>query len=90
MVEGDPYRAEMERRLDAQVAVARDSGARAIFAPGNHDWDAWGPGGWAAIKRQGAFIAEKGGGRAELAPEQGCPGPAVRARECDPIDGWRR
>jgi len=78
VVEGDPYRAEMERRLDAQVAVARDSGARAIFAPGNHDWDAWGPGGWAAIKRQGAFIAEKGGGKAELAPEQGCPGPAVR------------
>lgn len=78
VVEGDPYRAEMERRLDAQVAVARDSGAHAVFVPGNHDWDAWGPGGWSAIKRQGAFIAAKGAGRAEMEPGQGCPGPAVR------------
>jgi len=77
--EGDPYRAEMERRLDAQLAVGRDSGAAlTLFTPGNHDWDAWGPGGWAAIKREGAFILEKGGGRAALEPEQGCPGPAVR------------
>ena len=74
----DPARGEMERRLDAQLAVATESEAHAIFAPGNHDWDAWGPDGWNAVKRQGAYIAEKGKGRAELLPADGCPGPAVR------------
>src|SRR5262245_20093938 len=74
----DPARAEMERRLDLQLNVSRKSGARAIFTPGNHDWDAWGPGGWDAVKRQGEYIDEKGEGRAELLPAQGCPGPVVR------------
>jgi hypothetical protein len=74
----DPARAEMERRLDLQLAVSRKSGARAIFVPGNHDWDAWGPGGWAAVKRQGEYVDAKGEGRAELLPAQGCPGPVVR------------
>jgi hypothetical protein len=74
----DPARKEMERRLEAQLAVSTKSGAHAIFVPGNHDWDAWGPDGWNAVKRQAEFIAEKGEGRAELLPADGCPGPVVR------------
>jgi hypothetical protein len=75
---GDPTRAEMERRLDAQIAVSKRTGARAIFVPGNHDWDAWSPGGWDAIRRQGEYIDSRGEGRAELLPAEGCPGPVVR------------
>ena len=74
----DPARAEMERRLDAQIAVTRESGAQAIFVPGNHDWDAWGPDGWNAVKRSGEYIREKGEGHAEQLPAEGCPGPVVR------------
>ena len=74
----DPARGEMERRLDAQLEVATASGAHAIFTPGNHDWVAWGPDGWNAIKRQGEYIGEKGAGLAELLPAEGCPGPVVR------------
>jgi hypothetical protein len=74
----DPARGEMERRMDAQLEAAVGSGAHAIFTPGNHDWDAWGPDGWNAIKRQGEYIREKSDGLAELLPAQGCPGPEVR------------
>ncbi|HET8647113.1 MAG TPA: metallophosphoesterase [Vicinamibacteria bacterium] len=76
--EKDPFRKEMERRLDAQIDVSRKSGARAIFTPGNHDWNAWSRGGWEAIRRQGEYIQEKGEGLAELLPDEGCPGPVVR------------
>jgi hypothetical protein len=76
--ESDPLRKEMERRLDAQLEVATGSGAMAYFAPGNHDWDAWGPGGWDAIRRQGDYIEARAPGRAELLPDEGCPGPVVR------------
>jgi calcineurin-like phosphoesterase family protein len=76
--EKDPSRKEMERCLDAQLEVSLKSDARSIFTPGNHDWDAWGPGGWAAIRRQGDYIEHKGEGLAELLPDEGCPGPVVR------------
>jgi hypothetical protein len=76
--EKDPERKEMERRLDAQLDVSLRTSARAIFTPGNHDWGAWGPDGWEAIKRQGAYIEKKGQGLAELLPDEGCPGPVVR------------
>jgi hypothetical protein len=70
-------RREAERRLDAQIAAARDAGAATIFVPGNHDW-ADRDGGWNAIKRQGEYIAERGGGTIEMLPASGCPGPVVR------------
>lgn len=70
-------RAEAERRLDAQLRVARASGARAIFVPGNHDWDRFGPDGWAAVQRAAEFIAASPGGRSTQLPAGGCPGPAV-------------
>jgi hypothetical protein len=75
---GSPNRAEAERRLDAQIDVVVNSGARGIFIPGNHDWDRFGPDGWNAIRRQGEHIAERGQGRVELQPQAGCPGPVIR------------
>jgi hypothetical protein len=72
-----PDRKEAERRLLAQVAAVRKAGVPAIFVPGNHDWDAQGPGGWDAIRRQQSLLAGAGG-EVVLLPEGGCPGPAVR------------
>lgn len=72
---GTPERNEMERRLDAQVNVARTSGLRAIFIPGNHDWDRMGPDGWDAVRRSEEFIQTAGKGSAEQLPRGGCPGP---------------
>ena len=36
-VSGDPLREEAEDRLQALLAVSRESGARSLFLPGNHD-----------------------------------------------------
>jgi hypothetical protein len=72
----DPMRKESERRIDAQMAVAK-SGARTIFIPGNHDWDAERDGGWDAIRRQGEYIERASRGAVRLLPSGGCPGPAV-------------
>jgi hypothetical protein len=72
-----PGRKEAERRLRVQLDAARASGAASIFVPGNHDW-ADRRSGWEGIRRQGAFVAEHGGGTAAMLPADGCPGPAVR------------
>ena len=71
---GAPNRAAGEQTLLLQIEVARSSGARAIFVPGNHDWDRSGPDGWEAVLRQGRFLEGEG---AEFSPSGGCPGPAV-------------
>ncbi len=76
--EGAPGRKEAERRLDAQIDLVRDSGARGVFVPGNHDWGAWGVSGWEAVKRQGRRIAARGGAGLSMLPADGCPGPVVR------------
>ncbi|MBS1104598.1 MAG: hypothetical protein H6Q91_100 [Deltaproteobacteria bacterium] len=69
-------RAEDERRLDAQLAVVRRSGARGYLVPGNHDWDNGGADGWEAMKRQTRFVAARG---ASVVPPDGCPGPVSAA-----------
>lgn len=73
----DPERPEMERRLDRQIDVARKSGVRALFIPGNHDWFRMGKEGWDAVRRSEIFIRERGNGLATQVPRMGCPGPEV-------------
>lgn len=82
----DPERPEAERRLNAQLAVLHQSGARGIFVPGNHDWAArtvasrparHEADGWDAVRRQEAFIAARGDDKAVFLPQGGCPGPSV-------------
>lgn len=73
----DPRRAEMERRIDEQIDAVRGTGARAVFIPGNHDWDAAGRDGWNAVHRQQAHVEERGGRDFAFLPPGGCPGPAV-------------
>jgi len=75
--ETDPERRELERRLDDQVDVVRDSGASGLFIPGNHDWDRGGPDGWEAIRRQQQRVDARGGERVRFLPKDGCPGPDV-------------
>ncbi len=73
---GAPDRAEMETRLEAQLATARAAG-RAVLVPGNHDWAAWTRDGWNAIRRQDDFVNAHGGETVSFAPPGGCPGPVV-------------
>lgn len=71
-------RQEAERIINAQVAVVRGNGARAIFVPGNHDWDQSAPGGWKRILAQDAYLRllrERDGLDVALLPSAGCPGP---------------
>jgi hypothetical protein len=75
--EADPSRPEAARRLQSQIDAARESGARAVFIPGNHDWAEQGSDGWNAVRRQVAFVNERGGPGISFRPEGGCPGPDV-------------
>ena len=75
--EGDPGRAEAERRLLAQVDAVRGTHARAIFVPGNHDWAHSGVAGWETIGRQEALIAAQGLPDVAVLPSGGCPGPVT-------------
>ncbi|MFQ5449950.1 MAG: metallophosphoesterase [Nitrospinaceae bacterium] len=71
-------RACAEMRIDAQINVARESGAQGIFVPGNHDWDNGGTKGWKRIRNLGGYISgskKTGHLNVALIPEKGCPGP---------------
>ena len=72
-----PSRAKAEHRLGASVDAVVGAGARGIFVPGNHDWGGRADTGASALRRQAEFISRRGGGRAALVPEAGCPGPSV-------------
>ncbi|MEE9225655.1 MAG: metallophosphoesterase [Bacteroidota bacterium] len=71
--ESDDGRLEAERKINEQVRVVEESGARAIFMPGNHDWR----GGWEAILRQEEFLVSKENANVLFLPHGGCPGPEV-------------
>jgi hypothetical protein len=74
---GDRDRAEAERRINDQMAVARSTGAQTIFIPGNHDWDHEKAGGWDAIRREGEYVRTASQGTIAFLPADGCPGPSV-------------
>jgi hypothetical protein len=73
---GAPDRAESERRINAQMAVAQ-TGAQTIFVPGNHDWDHERPGGLAAILREGEYVRVTSHDTIAFLPRDGCPGPSI-------------
>jgi hypothetical protein len=70
-------RRENERILNEQLAPLLESGTRGVMVPGNHDWAAGSPEGWAAIRRQAEYVNQIGRGLVELSPQGGCPGPVV-------------
>jgi hypothetical protein len=73
----NPGRAEAESRLDAQVSAVRDSKARGIFVPGNHDWGSREDTGSSAILREAEYVTKHGKGSIEMLPSDGCPGPSI-------------
>lgn len=70
-------RKEAERCLTAQIDSVRGTSARAIFVPGNHDWDPFEVGGWTRVLQQESFIRASARENVDVAmlPEGGCPGP---------------
>ena len=71
-------REDAERRIDAQIDVVRHTPARAVFVPGNHDWDQFELGGWDRILNLENYIkdvAAGGSANVALVPSGGCPGP---------------
>lgn len=73
-------RRDAERRVKAQVKAADVPGARAIFVPGNHDWDQFGVGGWKRVReleRYVGLLARTTDVRLDLYPGGGCPGPVT-------------
>jgi hypothetical protein len=74
---GHRDRAKLEKRLDAQVDAVLGTGARAVFIPGNHDWQRGGKDGWESVKRQGRYVDARGGPAVTFAPSGGCPGPEI-------------
>lgn len=74
-------RRDAERRVKAQVKAVRVPGARAIFIPGNHDWDQFGVGGFKRVLAQQEYIAQLQAADAvadiRMLPHGGCPGPTV-------------
>jgi hypothetical protein len=74
---GTSKRAEMERRLDAQLDAVRDTGARVLFIPGNHDWERGGRHGRDAVRREAQHVALHGAPEALFLPRDGCPGPEL-------------
>lgn len=69
-------RADGMRRLTTQIDAVRDSGARGIFIPGNHDWAHGSLDGLAAIERQARVVDDALGAGAFL-PRGGCAGPTA-------------
>lgn len=72
-----PDRKEMERRIDEQINIGRESGAATIFIPGNHDWEYQGKNGLQTLRREEEYIASKNFPSVRLLPQEGSPGPAV-------------
>lgn len=67
----DLKRKEAEHRLLAQIDVIRESGARGLFIPGNHDWR----NGLSGLTQQQNFIAIQLNREDSFFPLAGCPGP---------------
>ena len=66
--EDAPDRAAAERRLNTQVDAARASGAASIFIPGNHDWARGRSQGWDQVRREAAYVVERGGENVRFLP----------------------
>ncbi len=68
---------DARRRLQDQINAV-PPGARAIFLPGNHDWNQGGPYGLYAVRLEERMIASLAGGRdIRMLPGNGCPGPVA-------------
>jgi hypothetical protein len=74
---GNPGREAAEVRLNTQIDAARASGAATIFIPGNHDWARMRSDGWEGVRREAAYVVDRGGPSVRFLPRDGCPGPVT-------------
>lgn len=72
----DGDRAEMERRLKAQLDIVKQYKGNKFFVPGNHDWDEQGSKGLETVNRQEKFVEDYLQAGNVFVPSRGCPGPA--------------
>ncbi len=70
-----PKYALAESALQTQAGFVQGLDTRAIFIPGNHDWDHWGKKGLAYIRNQQQWIDSLKNPAITLLPQNGCPGP---------------
>ncbi len=61
--------------LDSQVLLAKGTGAKTIFIPGNHDWARGHEGGWDAILREQNYILSLREPNVDFFPKDACGGP---------------
>lgn len=61
--------------LDSQVALVKNTKAKAYFIPGNHDWANGDAEGWETVIRQQLYIDQISKDNVKFYPEYGCPGP---------------
>jgi hypothetical protein len=73
----DPWRPEGVRRILAQLDALKNSGARGVFIPGNHDWAKGKPYGQKYLKNQEELVIQYLADKNSFLPKNGCPGPEV-------------
>ncbi len=61
--------------LDYQVSVVKDKNARAIFVPGNLDWNKGKADGWEQVKNLNNYIESLHLTNVQVLPQNGCAGP---------------
>lgn len=74
---GHPDRERDLAALEAQLNVLRQTGAKGVFIPGNHDWGYGDERGLDQIRRQGDYLSSAAGPELDVGmiPPAGCPGP---------------
>jgi hypothetical protein len=81
-----PARAgEADLKLLPQIQAATRGGARALFVPGNHDWDDGGAQGYDAVLAQADYVEAHLPHPGGFLPTDGCPGPVA----LDSLEGVR-
>ena len=85
----DPKRSYYEKRLTTQLDAIKDSKARIVFVPGNHDWDDGGQEGLERVRRQEEFIESYLDQGNTFLPDDGFPGPhEVKLLDADDVPGY--
>jgi len=75
--------ADAKAVLDTQINVARNTAARVVFIPGNHDWNNGGKLGYEAVLREEQYINLLSNNNVKFYPGGGCPGPTEIAVSTD-------
>ena len=76
-MEGEQGYEEAKRVMDYLISLVKGKKSKAIFIPGNHDWNNGKMGGWQRALNQVDYINGLGEKNIEAWPTGGCPGPIL-------------